>query len=479
MLFSSLDFVVFFIITFALYYFCSSDYKKQNIILLIASYLFYGIAEWKMIPLLLVATVVYWQLGNSMTGGGIFIKRLDRNKTSKAIITIGVLLGIGLLLYFKYLNFFIESFAVFFNSVGLNCNAHTFDIVMPLGISFFTFRLISYPIEIHRGHMKPCRDFVSFASYVAFFPAIMSGPIDRPNRFIPQLSESRYFNYEKATDGCRQILWGLFQKVIADNIALYVNIYWNSESTVWSANLILSAVLYSFQLYFDFAGYSNMAIGIAKLLGIDVARNFNNPYFARCISEFWRRWHMSLTSWFTDYIYIPLGGNRRGKARMMLNTMIVFCLCGLWHGANWTFVVWGLYCGLTLCIASFNIKSKEKWKHSPIRFNFDNVYNILCVFVVITIGWILFRADSMSQITSIMDSMIHHPLQLGKPLIPYRAIMLTLFAIFVEWIQREKEHPLQINGKFTKLLRPIIYYTLIILIFIFGTQNETFIYAQF
>jgi D-alanyl-lipoteichoic acid acyltransferase DltB (MBOAT superfamily) len=479
MLFNSFNFVVFFIITFAFYYLFSSDYKKQNLILLIASYVFYGIAEWKMIPLLLVSTVVYWLMGKSMTGGGIFIKGLNSNKRNKAIITIGVLLGAGLLLYFKYLNFFIESFAVFFNSLGLQWNAHSFNIVMPLGISFFTFRLMSYPIEIHRGNMEPCRDFVTFASYVAFFPTIMSGPIDRPNRFIPQLSGSRHFCYEKATDGCRQILWGLFLKVIADNIALYVNNYWDSENTVWSFNLILSAIMYSFQLYFDFSGYSNMAIGIAKLLGINVAKNFNTPYFARCISEFWRRWHMSLTSWFTDYVYIPLGGNRKGKARMMLNTIIVFGLCGLWHGANWTFVVWGLYCGITMCIASFNGESKEKWKHTPVKFNFDNVLNIMCVFVVITIGWILFRANSMTQIYSILDSLIHQPLQLGMPSIPIKAIELTAIAMIAEWFQRSKEHPLQLSGKRTALLRLVIYYTLVILILIYGTKNETFIYAQF
>lgn len=472
---NTIGFAIFFFITVFLYYLCSDDSRKQNVIIILASYIFYGIANLKMVPLLLGATVAFYILGVWLKDQ--MVK--SHTKVVSFITTLGVVLGVGLLLYFKYLNFFADSFAFLLSRIGLNVSWTTLNIILPVGVSFFTFKLISYLIEVHREHIKPCNDFVQFGAYIAFFPTILSGPIDRPNSFLPQLSQVRYFSYDKATDGSRQILWGLFQKVIADNIAIYVDQAWDSGAISSLPILVLSAFLYSFQLYFDFAGYSNMAIGLSKILGIDVARNFNYPYFARCLSEFWRKWHMSLTSWFTDYIYIPLGGNRKGKYRMMMNTMIVFVLCGLWHGANWTFVIWGLYCGVCMCMASINSNNKEKWKHTSIIFNLENIINILCVFIVISIGWILFRANSINQIIIIMKYLISNPVSFALPVIPKRAIMLIILAVVIEWHQRNKEHPLQIEYKHGKWLRPAIYYFIAILILIFGTQNETFIYAQF
>ena len=472
---NSLDFIIFFLITFLFYYLCSADCRKQNLIIALFSYIFYGLVDFKMVPLLLGATVVFYALGELLKD--LMVK--GHTKAASCITTLGIVLGVGLLLYFKYLNFFAESFAILLSRIGFNASWSTLRIILPAGISFFTFKLVSYIIEVHRERIEPCKDFIQFGAYIAFFPTILSGPIDRPYTFLPQLSKVRTFSYDKATDGCRQILWGAFQKMIADNVAIYVNAVWESGAISSLPELVLSACLYSFQLYFDFAGYSNMAIGFSKIIGIDVAKNFNYPYFARCLSEFWRRWHMSLTSWFTDYIYIPLGGNRKGKFRMTLNILIVFGLCGLWHGANWTFVVWGLYCGITMCFASLNTKSKEKWKTAPILFNVENIFNILCVFIVVSIGWVLFRADSINQIITILKSIISNPVSMAIPLLPKRAIILILLAVVIEWLQRNKEHPLQFGAWGGKWLRPVVYYTIAILILILGTQNETFIYAQF
>ena len=471
----SFSFLVLFLGTFFLYYLCSDDYKKQNVILVLASYIFYGFANLKMIPLLLGASVVFYTLA-------LWLKdqmAKDNTKAASCISILGVLLGVGLLLFFKYLNFFADSFVTLLSRIGLKVSWTTLNIILPVGVSFYAFKLISYIIEVHRAHIEPCKDFIQFGTYIAFFPTILSGPIDRPNSFLPQLSQARVFSYAKATDGCRQILWGFLQKTIADTISIYVNQVWDSDAISSLPVLALSAFLYSFQLYFDFAGYSNMAIGFSKNLGIDVACNFNYPYFARCLSEFWRKWHMSLTSWLTDYIFIPLGGNRKGRFRTMLNTLIVFGLCGLWHGANWTFVLWGLYCGICMSIASLYSKSKEKWKRTPVQFDLENVSHIVCVFIVVSIGWILFRADSIKQILAISNALITKPVDLSLLVIPKRALLLVIMAVTMEWHQRNKEHPLQIENVRGKWIRPAVYYTIAVLVLILGTQNETFIYAQF
>lgn len=301
---NSLNFLLFFTIVFVGYYsVCAGKARWQNGWLLLASYVFYGIVEWKMIPLLLVATAVIYALG-------IGIERYNNSQCERKaslLTTLGVVACVGLLLYFKYLNFFIESFGAFLNVIGLQTNWPTFAIVMPLGISFFTFKLISYVVEVHRGHISASRDFVEFANYIAFFPTILSGPIDRPKAFLEQTSCGRTFDYAMAVDGCRQILWGMFKKmVVADNLAQMVNGTWTGPESQSSVALIIGALAYPLQMYADFSGYSDMAIGVGKLLGIRVAINFRYPFFATNIAEYWRRWHMSLTSWLTDYVFMPL-----------------------------------------------------------------------------------------------------------------------------------------------------------------------------
>jgi D-alanyl-lipoteichoic acid acyltransferase DltB (MBOAT superfamily) len=340
MLFNSIEFVIFFILLFVLYHFVLKERTKmQNILLLVASYFFYGYTNWKILPLLIVSTLVFYGLG-------IVISKTENQKRKSFFTALGVGFGIGVLGYFKYANFFIESFQTVFESIGLQTNIHTFKIIVPIGISFYTFRLLSYIIDINRGKYEPTRDLIAFSTYVAFFPCILSGPIDRPNTLIPQLQAKRVYDYHLSVDGMRQILWGLFKKmVVADNCALAANEIFGDSAHCSGSTLALGAVFYTFQMYADFSGYTDMAIGIAKLLGFRITKNFNYPLFAQNISDYWRRWHISLTSWLTDYVFMPLNVKWRnwGKWGMILAIIVDFVLCGFWHGANWTFVLWGLY----------------------------------------------------------------------------------------------------------------------------------------
>ena len=340
MLVNSIVFWAFFLIVLIPYFsILRKSSRWQNLWVLAASYFFYGYADWRMVPLLLGATVVFYALG------------IATSSRSKALMVVGVVLGAGLLLYFKYMNFFMEQFAALFGLMGLHTNWSTFNIIVPIGISFFTFKLIAYVVEVYKGNMEPCRDFVTFAAYIAFFPTIMSGPIDSPKMFIPQLEKPRWWNNEMVLEGLKRVLWGMFLKMcIADKISPYTDSVFNNYYHHSGITIILASVLYTFQIYTDFCGYSEMAIGVSRVMGVKVTENFLRPYFVTNVGDFWRRWHMSLMNWFRDYIYIPLGGSRCSKARMYWNTMVVFMVSGLWHGANWTFIIWGAYHGALVCL---------------------------------------------------------------------------------------------------------------------------------
>ena len=361
MLVNSIVFWAFFLIVLIPYFsILRKSSRWQNLWVLAASYFFYGYADWRMVPLLLGATVVFYALGIATSsrsraadaafkGSELPFKSADAR--SKALMVVGVVLGAGLLLYFKYMNFFIEQFAALFGLMGLHTNWSTFNIIVPIGISFFTFKLIAYVVEVYKGNMEPCRDFVTFAAYIAFFPTIMSGPIDSPKMFIPQLEKPRWWNNEMVLEGLKRVLWGMFLKMcIADKISPYTDSVFNTYYHHSGITIILASVLYTFQIYTDFCGYSEMAIGVSRVMGIKVTENFLRPYFVTNVGDFWRRWHMSLMNWFRDYIYIPLGGSRCSKARMYWNTMVVFMVSGLWHGANWTFIIWGAYHGALVCL---------------------------------------------------------------------------------------------------------------------------------
>ena len=483
MIFNSVNFIIFFIVVFFLYYFpLKEKTKAQNWLLLIASYVFYGIADWRMIPLLLIATTVFYFLGIAI--------QTSTEKKSSLLTTLGVLLGVGLLLYFKYLNFFIESFSDLFNAIGLKTNWSTFNIILPLGISFFTFRLISYVIEIHRGKIEATKDFVVFATYISFFPTILSGPIDRPNNFIPQLVSKRPFNYDLAVDGCRQILWGLFKKmVIANNLAVYVNSVWSDLPNQSGSILIISAILYSIQMYTDFSGYSDMAIGVGKILGFRITRNFNYPFFARNIAEYWRNWHMSLTSWLTDYVFMPLNVKFRNLSYLgsTLAIIITFVLIGLWHGANWTFAIFGLYHGLLYIPLMLSGAFFKKKKLKPTKFGLPNSIDFLKMigtFTLVTLGLIIFRADNISQFWEYISGFFDVTAFFKNTSVGLHALFpivaLIIFMFVFEWIQRDKEFPLQINSlsKY-KIFSIILYWLLIMAIFWFGGEEQQFIYFQF
>lgn len=487
MLFTSLEFLLFFSLVFVLYWFSgtkkTNNYKYQNWILLIASYLFYGIAEWKMIPLLLISTIIFYFLG-------IFIGKNNNSPKARWYTTIGVLLGIGVLLYFKYFNFFILSFSDFFKTLGFQTNWSTFKIIMPLGVSYFTFKLISYVIEINRGKIEPSHDFVAFATYISFFPTIMAGPIDRPS-FIQQLCSKREFQFTEGFDAIQQILWGFFKKVvIADNLYIFINTAWGNMGTVGSLHLISAALLYTFQMYADFSGYSDMAIGVGRLLGIRITKNFNFPFFATNISDFWRKWHISLTGWLTDYVFMPLNVKFRnlGKFGIMLAIIINMILVGLWHGANWTYAVFGLYQGLLFIPLIIRNKINKKTKLTINKLGLPCLNDFLKmsgIFLLYTLGAIIFRAESLAQAWSFICAIINSDYTIipghVKGLIP-ACIGIVLFMI-VEWFQREKDFGLQFNSvSYTKHPAAIILLDYIIIcaaLYIGNFGDNQFIYFQF
>lgn len=484
MVFNSIPFLLFFVIVFFGYWFpLKNTTKGQNIFLLLASYFFYGYADWRMLPLLIVATLIFYCLGKG-------IAKAKTEKQAYWLTFLGVALGVGALLYCKYFNFFIESFASFFELCGLRTNLHTFNIIMPLGISFFTFRLLSYVIDIRRGKCKPTDDMVAFATYIAFFPCILSGPIDRPV-FIKQLKVTRTFDYDIAVDGCRQILWGLFKKiVVADNCALFVNSVWDSIGEQVGATLAIAAILYSFQMYADFSGYSDMAIGIGKLLGFRITRNFNNPFFALNVADYWRRWHISLTSWLTDYVFTPLSIRFRdlGKAGLILAIIINMVLVGLWHGANWTFALFGLYHGLLFIplILSGAFMKKAKLKTNKLGLPIMRDWgHMLLTFALVTLGLTIFRAPDIYNLTEYLTGMC----QFGTVRALYRFFywpgiwpsnMFIILMLIVEWIQRTKEHALELPNYIKPWLGWIICFIVAFITYVFIPKNAgTFIYFQF
>lgn len=486
MVVNSINFLIFFTVVFVVYYlpFCRNNANIRNGWLFLASYFFYGVADWKMIPLLLGATIVFYALGlwlkSEMVKGHV--------KKASVLTTIGVCLGVGLLLYFKYLNFFAESFSVFLSSIGLNMTWSTLNIVLPVGVSFFTFKLMSYVIEIHREHIEPSNDFIEFGTYIAFFPTILSGPIDKPNKFIPQLRGAKRFNYDLAVDGCRQILWGLFTKMcIADNIATVTDSVWNSYSEQNGSTLVAIAMLYLVQMYADFDGYSNMAIGVGKLLGITITRNFKHPLLARNIAEYWRNWHMSLTGWLTEYVFSPLNISFRnlGNTGIALAIIINFVVIGLWHGANYTFALFGLYHGLLYLPLVY---SGSFGKNKKLRSNeyglpmFSDLRKMVVTFVLVAIGLIIFRAPSITDAYNYFFDLFSMSLFTLPSNDSIKMVLVGLPILIVEWIQRNRDYVLDISNSdiFNKRWKRWgLYLSLIILLFLFAGENQKFIYFQF
>ena len=469
MVINSIPFLLFFCVVFCLYFFPNMRTKWQNSVLFLSSLFFYGFADLKILPLLVCAILLFWILGN------VIAENLIDAKRGNLYVCIGITLGIGLLLYFKYLNFFIQSFADLFSYIGLKNNFETLNIIMPLGISFFTFRLISYIVDIRRKEIVPV-SLLEFATYISFFPCILSGPIDRSVNFLPQLARSRRFNADLAIEGCRQILWGMFKKmVIADSLSLFVN---KDVATSNGSTLAIVAIMYSIQLYADFSGYSDMAIGVGKLLGIRINPNFRYPYFSRSIAEFWNRWHMSLLSWFRYYIYFPLGGSRCTKGKVIRNTFIVFLVSGLWHGANWTFVFWGLFHAI-LFLPLLLCENRIRYKSST-PYKVTDSFKILLVFGMVTIGWIVFRCHGMAEVWLYIEKLFS-PSLFARPEGVIRALPSIIFAVImfmIEWYKKEEEFPLA-NMDGNRICRWGIYVFLILSIIYYQGKPADFIYFKF
>ncbi|MDD4777202.1 MAG: MBOAT family protein [Fermentimonas sp.] len=483
MVINSFSFLFFFTVLFVVYYFpLRNKTYAQNTLLLAASCVFYGVADLKMLPVLLISTVVFYLLG-------IMIQK-SASKTASLLTASGVIAGVGMLFYFKYLNFFIDSFADLITAAGLQVNPNTLSIIFPLGISFFTFRLISYLIEINRGKIEPEHDFVAFAAFIAFFPTLLAGPIDRPNYFIPQLKSPRLFDYDLAMDGTRQVLWGMFKKmVIADNMGLFLGSVWGDVTGQNATTLLIAALVFPLQLYADFSGYSDMAIGVGKILGIRVAVNFRYPFFARNVAEYWRSWHMSLTSWVTDYVFMPLNVRFRqwGTTGLLLAIIINMIVIGIWHGANWTYAVFGLYHGLLfiplVLSGSFSGNKKLRADRYGLPLSSD-LLKMMGTYLLVAFGLIIFNAPSVGQAVVFVKGLFQFSNLTALTAEGLRMLSLSLFfmilVLIAEWKQRDKEYALQIDILVPKkAARFAIYWVLLIITVLFSGEEQIFIYMQF
>lgn len=480
MLFNSLEFIVFLPIVFVLYWFVFKKRKWQNLFILVASYVFYG--WWNCKFLLLIAFTSACSFGS-----GIAIEHFAGNrKVQKYLSVLNITVNLSILGVFKYYNFFVDSIENLLAGIGWKMDLITLNLILPVGISFYTFQALSYTIDVYRGRIRASYNPIEFFAFLSFFPQLVAGPIERATNLLPQFQNNRIFDYNKAVDGCRQMLWGFFKKIIiADMCASVVNAYWDLYSSLSGFTLLLLGILFSFQIYCDFSGYSDIAIGCAKLFGIDLMRNFNVPYFSRSIPEFWRRWHISLTTWFRDYIYFPLGGSRCSKLRTIRNIFIVWGISGLWHGANWTFVCWGLYHASLLTfynVMNINTKYENYIAYRRLIPTMKETLQLITTFFPAVIGWIIFRAESLTQAYDYFYSMFsNHFLEYtmvgGK-----KAMMICISFLLIEWYQRDKQHALQLEG--IKLfryryIRYIIYYVILALLYYNSSNGQTFIYFQF
>jgi len=389
-LFNSFEFLIFLPIVFILYWFVfNKSLKWQNVLVLVASYFFYGWWSWKFMGLLMLSTLLDYSYG--------FWVASPNRKKAKAFLWLSIINNLGILGVFKYYNFFAKQFQEGLELIGLHTNPVLLNVALPVGISFYTFHGMSYVFDIYRGKQQPVKCFVDYAVFVSFFPLLVAGPIERASHLLPQVQKEREFNYSQAVEGCRLILWGMFKKVvIADNLAQLVDPVFANYANHSSLSLIITAISFSFQIYCDFSGYSDIALGTAKLFGFELLLNFNLPYFSRSIPEFWKRWHISLSSWFRDYLYIPLGGSRVNLRKTILNTFIIFLVSGFWHGSNWTYIFWGLIHALFFIPSLFN-KQKKESNYSDININHIGLFKIFFTFIVVTIAWIFFRSNTLND----------------------------------------------------------------------------------
>ena len=468
MLFTSIEFFVFVPVVFALYWVINRHTRWQNLLVVVASYVFYGWWDWRFLLLIAFTSACSYASG-LMIGSG---------RWRKTALWGNITLNLAILGLFKYYNFFASELAVL---LRVSSDSVMLNLVLPVGISFYTFQALSYSIDVYRGKLEPTRDAVAFFAYVSFFPQLVAGPIERATNLLPQFQRQRQFDYSMAVDGVRQMLWGFFKKlVVADNCAVYVDDIWNNIADQSSPNLAMATILFSIQIYCDFSGYSDIAIGCAKLFGIKLMRNFNVPYFSRDIAEFWRRWHISLTTWFRDYVYIPLGGSRVGKVNVVRNTFVIFLVSGLWHGANWTFILWGAFHALLFLPL---ILMRKNRKYTDIVANghwlpsIKEIGQMLLTFILAALGWILFRSQNIGEAIDFFSGLFSGGL--AGINFPMRTLVFVVLLLVVEWLQRSREHGLDMSKVRYGVVRYAYYLGILVLIFVFGVFNETFIYFQF
>ena len=524
MSFTSTAFLLFLPIVLGLYWLLRRHLRWQNGLVVVASYFFYGWWDWRFLLLIALTSACSYASGLAMdaTGGEATHLKNRQRLLCRGVAAANIILNLGILTLFKYFNFFAESFCDLLRMVGFHADAPTLRLILPVGISFYTFQALSYTIDVYRGRIPATRDAVAFFAYISFFPQLVAGPIERATQLLPQMLRARTFIYSDAVDGLRQMLWGFFKKVVvADTCAMAVNEIWADQSAQSSLALALGAVLFSIQIYGDFSGYSDIAVGCARLFGIRLMQNFRYPYFASNVADFWRRWHISLMTWLRDYVYIPLGGSRCSARRAAFNVLIVFLASGLWHGAAWTFVLWGLYHALLLIAekyltspppqaesgavqrskvegqsskfkvqrskvegqsSKFKVQS-SKFKVQSSKFKVQKGWGWILTFALVTFGWILFRAPSIGDFATYM----HHLFTQGDLLaissfMGKRALGWSLIMLGVEWLQRRRTHGLDLPAVGLlrhRAVRWAIYYVLIGLILFCNGQSQTFIYFQF
>lgn len=455
--------------------------KLQNLLIVIASYVFYGWWDWRFLSLIAFSTLVDYSVGIRL---GIEQNQLKR----KILLWTSIIVNLGFLGFFKYYNFFLDNFTQAFSFLGRDISVSSLNIILPVGISFYTFQTLSYSIDVYKGKLKPTKDIIAFSAFVSFFPQLVAGPIERATNLLPQFYKSREFDYNKAVDGMRQILWGLFKKVvIADNAAVFANLIFNNSADYSGSTLLLGAIFFSFQIYGDFSGYSDIAIGTSRLFGFDLMRNFHFPYFSRDIAEFWRRWHISLASWFRDYLYIPLGGSRGSTWMKVRNIFIIFLVSGFWHGANWTFIVWGVLNALyflPLLLAKKNRNYLGPVAEDKVWPNIKEASMMIGTFGLTVLAWVFFRAENVGHGFSIISeilssSLFSLPAFEGKQ---RAAIVLLLIAIFmlIEWNGRDEDYAIANLGmKWKRPVRYALYYGIMFALVWFQGEQQEFIYFQF
>jgi alginate O-acetyltransferase complex protein AlgI len=481
-LFNSFTFIIFLIVVFACFW-SLNRYKLsyQNILILLASYVFYGWWDWRFLTLIVFSTIVDYYIG-------LLLFKIADDKKRKILLWVSISINLGLLGFFKYFNFFIENFIIVTEQIGWSVNPISLSIILPVGISFYTFQTLSYTIDIYNRRFSATKDFIAFAAFISFFPQLVAGPIERAKDLLPQFLKKRYFNYQQAIDGCRQILWGFFKKiVIADTCAIYANDIFNHHTQYSGSTLALGAFFFTIQIYGDFSGYSDIAIGLARLFGFKLKQNFAFPYFSRNIAEFWRRWHISLSTWFRDYLYIPLGGSRGGVRMSVRNTFIVFLVSGFWHGANWTFIFWGAL--HALLFLPLLLRKQNRTYQAVIGADNSNISNkeilsMLLTFMIVVLAWVFFRATSLNQAVLILSEIFS--ISLFDPLayngIEKLSVTLSLIGFFfmIEWLGRNEKFALE---KFllqkSRTFRYTFYILICFVIFWFSGQEQSFIYFQF